>query len=382
MDAFAALQLKKRKAAQELSARQKVAEEMTLEQKMSTEEKLELNRLIGIVDPPQQVFAVGKDGCAGVWWIYPQQIRDAMVMKTVDSRLVADSGTKEDGEKVSVFAQPREDYVITTDNRILYEILGWEVHRYRRDRTASAFSHKQIQKRDIFVTEGSSESSGKEPFDRYEWLYKGFTFYESISTSRLQILHESLTNNHEYRFTVVAVTTKGKSCPSKPSNSVMVESPLPSGWFRFLDKKRQRHYYANIRSGISRWSRPEFDPYFLDEGIRALFEDREIDHLLKLFQEDMHHYQCITVGQFLDALREIGERCTKRWVTKLFKGYAGDDEKLLTWQNYMEVVAHIKRYRIQSAAFLTKPFELFSRFFTRAKVRTVLKPKRNKLGSW
>jgi hypothetical protein len=42
-----------------------------------------------------------------------------------------------------------------------------------------------------------------------------------------------------------------------------------------------------MRSGKSTWTRPELDPWFLDDSILLTFEPREMTALKTLFVEDM-----------------------------------------------------------------------------------------------
>jgi len=126
----------------------------------------------------------------------------------------------------------------------------------------------------------------------------------------------------------------------------MVESPLPSGWFRFFDEKKQRFYYSNLKTKQTSYTRPELDEWFLDESIVLNFADIEINHLKELYQEEIQHFKMVTLNQFMDCLREVGERLTKRTVQKLFRGYASDSEKIIKWEHFMLVMDHIKRQRM------------------------------------
>jgi hypothetical protein len=65
---------------------------------MSAEKKEELDRLFGFPKPPDLVYALGKDGAAGVWWHFED-----------DS-----------------------------------EILDWEIHRYRKELHGDNWQHKGI----------------------------------------------------------------------------------------------------------------------------------------------------------------------------------------------------------------------------------------------
>jgi len=114
------------------------------------------------------------------------------------------------------------------------------------------------------------------------------------------------------------------------------------------------------------------------------------------------HYSEITVEQFMDVLREIGEHCSKSWVTRLIKGYTGrypllsalcvlyvsfisvtgGKGSLTEWKHFMEVVHHIKKSRMEGDKLLTNPWEKLVLFFSRSRIKVLLRPKREKLGDW
>ncbi len=256
MDAFAARQLEKRKIKEEKERKEKEILNKPYHEKLTQTQKDSLNKLFGFPEPPKKVFSLGKDQAAAIWWPYTPPAVENIVPPTEQLANVTD-----------VPPAP----VDTVDT-----LLGWEVHRYRKDK---------------------SKPNG-------DWLYKGYSSYKPME--RTQVIVDSLTNDFEYRFTVKSVNNKGASAESLPSNPVMVEAPLPAGWYRFYDAERGRHYYANVKLSKSTWARPETDPFFLDESILFNFEQAEIDALKALFVEDMGHFKCITVAQFMDILREIG----------------------------------------------------------------------------
>lgn len=185
MEAFALLKIqKKNKLLAENEGKehgivgQLVSKANTANKKMSREESNAIARQLGFPIPPECVYAIGKSGCAAVWWSH----------------------------------SPDDE-----------ELTSWEVHRYRKD--AGVFN------------------------------YKGYQVVEALH-SRNQCIVTELNNDHEYKFTVKAVNMKGASSESEFSNPVIVEVPLPNGWFRFYNDKSHRFYYANIRSQQSSWSRP------------------------------------------------------------------------------------------------------------------------------
>ncbi len=229
-------------------------------------------------------------------------------------------------------------------------ILGWEVLRYRKD-------------------------PNQNPFKPPEWQYKGSHSFSKLE--KLQVVLDDLATSQEYRFTVKAINSKGKSLESAPSNVILIEQMLPSGWFRFYDDRIHRPYYASIKSNRSSWIRPENDPFFLDDSVYVNFEPRELKHLKSLFVEDIAHFQSINVDQFLDILREVGEKGNKSYVKKLFLTYA-DDLKLTEWAQFMEVINHFKLQHLNRRP-LASCFILHL-IFQRNKVQRVLPPNRDKLG--
>lgn len=75
-----------------------------------------------------------------------------------------------------------------------------------------------------------------------------------------------------------AVSGAQMGAESEPSNAVIPEEALPSGWFRVpvpddmrdqlqhdnqAEGMRRLYYYANIKTKQTSWERPETDPYFL-----------------------------------------------------------------------------------------------------------------------
>lgn len=226
-------------------------------------------------------------------------------------------------------------------------VTSWEVHRYRRD------------------------SPGEDG-----WQYKGSYAFSDLSI--LQVNIPELTNDNEYRFTVKAVNAKGPGVESPPSNATVVESPLPQGWYRFRDTASGKYYYASIKTNRSSWKRPELDPLFLDDSIFVNFLPHELAHLQALYEEDVAHFQHVSFAQFMDALLEIGVRYSSRTIKRLFKAYAGDVHQLSSWQQYMEIMNHIKKERMEPHSY----WRDFKTFFTRARAQMILRPNRDKLGLW
>ena len=81
---------------------------------------------------------------------------------------------------------------------------------------------------------------------------------------------------------------------------------MPSGWFRFYDASSERFYYSNLKTKQSSWDRPDADPYFADEAVILEFSTLEIAHLKELYEEEVAHFEIVTIPRLHFILREIG----------------------------------------------------------------------------
>lgn len=82
-----------------------------------------------------------------------------------------------------------------------------------------------------------------------------------------------------------AKNASGHSRESGYSNAVLVEPSLPYGWKRQYDAVENRYMYVNSHSNQSSISRPEIDPFFLEECVAVLLHPREIHHLKSIYEE-------------------------------------------------------------------------------------------------
>ena len=228
-------------------------------------------------------------------------------------------------------------------------VVEWIVRRYRRD----------------------------SPLPGVPWHCKGFKSYKVLQ--KKQVLIQNLTNGYQYCFTVQCRDARGSSAESDFSNPVMVDSDLPAGWFRFYDEPSCRFYFANLKTRQSSWTRPELDPFFLEESIHFNFTEREIRHLRLLYDEDMHHRTTVSVDQFLDCLLECGEKVTKRRLIKLFIGYAKDEFELKSWTAFMNIMNHIKKSKT-APLFVAPPNPAV--LIARAVAAAALNAEKSKLLGW
>lgn len=326
MEALAVLRLRQ-------EAERKRLEEETekaLRTSMSQEEIDQLNISFGFPHPAVNVCAIGKPGCAAVWWSYDQ-----------------------DESK----------------------IIGWEIHRYRRY------------------------------INSKEWGHKGHLRIASVS--KKQVLLENLTNGSEYRFGVRAINSEGTSGESVLSNTVVIESSLPTGWFRFFDDRKQKFFYANLKTQQSTWTRPDVDPDFLPEDIILNFTGVELKFLREIYDEDMHMFDKVTIERFVVMLKECGERIHLKEIKIAFKAFAnvantfaahmstkGADvhehvaeekkaEELRSWQQFMAVMLHFKKQK-QRSSFFSDTSSGITMFFSRQLIARLKGSdmEKKKFGAW
>jgi Ca2+-binding EF-hand superfamily protein len=226
-------------------------------------------------------------------------------------------------------------------------IIGWEVHRYRQDAN--------------------------------KWLYKGYKTYEKMDHYAVTV--ENLTETCTYRFTVKARNRIGLSPESDPSNPCRLEAPLPAGWFRFYNDAQNKFYYANIKTRQSRWKRPDLDPYFLEEWVCLQFDASELAHLQELYNEEMMHFDKVSVKRFVAIMRECGEALKRRATTNLFRGLVQNDEELYKWSEFMTIVSHIKKKKQSPVMASVVPIGAVY-FLSRAAVSSLMGDGGKKLGKW
>lgn len=235
-------------------------------------------------------------------------------------------------------------------------ILGWEILRYRKH--------------------------ARSPYDG-EWQYKGSLVIKKPDQSRTII--DELSNDSYYRFTIKAINSKGSSSESEPSNEIIVEQPLPSGWFRFIDPHTQHFYFANLKTKQSSWLRPEVDPYFLDESIVLNFNKRELEFLKSLYIEDIHHFGKINAETFYDALHEVGDSVPKSRLLRYFRAYGNSEgEALVSWQEFMNVMNAVKIWRMTPPIVVQQNAAVCCSFFSRKVVAVITGESREqkKFGDW
>ena len=175
------------------------------------------------------------------------------------------------------------------------------------------------------------------------WRYKGSI---AINEPHLVWLNRTtvsnLENNTQYRFSVVGTNVRGTGFESAHSAPVMIEAPLPSGWFRFWDENIERFFYSNIKIRSSSWTRPELDPWFLDESIMLLFSKAEIAHQRELFEEEIAHFGRVTTIGFRRILEESGVAIGMQKTVLYFQSCVGK-ESTNKWTEYMLLISTIKR---------------------------------------
>lgn len=192
-------------------------------------------------------------------------------------------------------------------------VTGWEIRRYRLDRSG-------------------------------QWLWKGTTTVEAPACKKKKYLISDLQNDTQYKFSVVTRNMRGNSSESCLSGAVMVEEPLPSGWFRFYESSRQLFYYSNISTGQTSRNRPERSAFFLDESIVLLFTSSELEFLQKVYQFEMSNKGKISYFAMRAFLLEMGEVVFSKMIIGLANEFSLNSNKrhIYNYQQFMFIIAAIK----------------------------------------
>jgi hypothetical protein len=161
------------------------------------------------------------------------------------------------------------------------KILEWEITRYRKDK-----------------------KNGK-----VMWCNKGSMILLQMGKIH-QCIYIGLKNHCEYRFTVTIKTENGYSGESRPSNVIYTDPPPPVGWKLCFDRSTKQYYYFNEFFRFSQLSRPEEDPYFIENHVAKSFSKKEIKKLKEIWIEEIMHFDKMTHTRFKDILGELGEEIT------------------------------------------------------------------------
>jgi Ca2+-binding EF-hand superfamily protein len=179
-----------------------------------------------------------------------------------------------------------------------------------------------------------------------EWQFKGSDWIDVENNPENKFQCEFLTNGYEYCFSVGSRNKKGDSIHSLLSAAIYVDADLPNGWSRFFDEKKKKYYYYNLKTKQNSWTRPELDPYFVKHSVMVNFEQREIKHLISIYEEELAHFGCIYKGQFIHILKEIGEEMSKRAINNLFSKWGSTDDTIKSWPEFMDTMSAIKNSHV------------------------------------
>ncbi len=186
-----------------------------------------------------------------------------------------------------------------------------------------------------------------------EWSMKGSIIIKDTDgpseiEKRCYVI-ENLTNDCQYKFTILSSNKRGKGLESSFSNVVMVEAPLPCGWFKWYDKKNNLFFYTNIKTKQSLWKRPELNPYFLDESIYMSFTRQEIAHVTELYDEEIVHFTKVTSDGMRRLLLECGEHLRLHRIERYFEevSHTNKHDSINNYQEFMYTLAIIKHKNVK-----------------------------------
>jgi hypothetical protein len=230
--------------------------------------------------------------------------------------------------------------------RLEETLCGWEIHRYRAYKS--------------------------------EWHYKGM--HKLGALDRYQIITTNVSDSHTYKFSIKAINRQGISPESIKSNPVLIEPPLPSGWFRFYDKPKNIFYYANMKTEQSSWTRPDLDPWFLDESVIFVFHQREIAALKEIWEEEVLHFNRLSLPRCHTIFLEVGEKLSNRKLHKMYRAYCENEDYVETWQEFMAIMAHVKKAKSEPVLPPVPTGCLY--FFSRRSVAKFRVDESKKCGDW
>ena len=191
----------------------------------------------------------------------------------------------------------------------------------------------------------------------------------------------------QYRFTVSATNVCGAGNESKSSNILFIEAPLPNGWFRtnqpasmqqgvsvsgsaasspsgsphlmasskhristseaanpITNMSSYNFIYYNLHTGQASLTRPDTDPYFLENlDVVQLFDAREMKKLKEIFDEEILHFDKVTKDRMGYILLEVGEKVHPNKVKYVIGELCATEHYLSTFPEFMDVMYTFKK---------------------------------------
>lgn len=157
-----------------------------------------------------------------------------------------------------------------------------------------------------------------------------------------------------YRFSVVCLYKNGpQSVESEMSEPCIIEAELPYGFLRMFDSSKGIYYFNTARKEIH-WKRPDLEPCFLEESVRAYFSTLELSTLREKYRVEMDQYGgLVSVLRFQNVLYQIGEYDVNiSALENLFKNFTRNAHQttsisLSRWKHFMDVMRYLKKRRMK-----------------------------------
>lgn len=112
------------------------------------------------------------------------------------------------------------------------------------------------------------------------------------------------------------------------------------------------------------------------------FRMREINALKALYNEEMDHFRCVLCERMVDVFQECGEKVTLRRVVNLFKEYVQSDMKLFAWKDFMDIVNHVKRDKMNPSLPIANLASGVANVVQGQVIASLMGPKVIKYGNW
>jgi hypothetical protein len=159
-----------------------------------------------------------------------------------------------------------------------------------------------------------------------------------------------LANMHWYKFTVVAVTSNGRSVNSEWSNVVVPDKALPEGWLSHYDEGAKKWFYHNKVLHETLWHRPEEHRHFCSNRAVMDFAVEEIAVLKAKFdQYDTDHSGTVTTHEVSMIYLEIGEVVDNTRTAALLREVGHNGHDLVTFWQFMHIMSTLKRAKGKEA---------------------------------
>jgi len=328
MDALAALQIAKRKKLEAITLREEESRIQKETMKVTNKgHQHQMNQMFGLPNPPKQVYAIGKDSSAAVWWLFDDNVDDILGWEICRYRK---DHTKPD-DSTWFFKGYNQYPSLPRLQMIIEELSNDREYRFTIKSINSKGPSVESEPSNIVMVEAQLPVSWYRFFDDYQKKY----YYASIRTNR-------------------SSWTRPEVDPLYISDDILVN-------FTTKEIKYLQSLYEEDYQHFNCIEIPQFIDLLSEIG-ETNYNRRQVSQLFQAYnQQDPLRIK--TWREFMDIINHIKQQ--RKDKASFFASNANHQVTTTLSFNLFSFLYHF-----------------FDRVITRNQLKSILPPNRDKLGDW